>query len=62
MLFRSRQSREIEAVRDVERKSGAELFAEFYELQNNVPMSGVQAEYIRQLMEQVGDFKNGGIG
>ncbi len=59
---RTRQSREIEAVRDVERKSGAELFAEFYELQNNVPMSGVQAEYIRQLMEQVGDFKNGGIG
>ena len=51
---RTRQSREIEAVKDVEQKTGAELFAEFYELQNNAPMSDVQAAYIRQLMEQIG--------
>lgn len=51
---RTRQNREIEAVKDVEQKTGAELFAEFYELQNNTPMSDVQAAYIRQLMEQIG--------
>ena len=48
---RTRQSRDVEAVRDIEQKSRTELFAEFYELQNNMPMSNVQAEYIKQMIE-----------
>ena len=50
---RTRQSRAVEAVQDVEQKSKTELFAEFYELQNNTPMSDVQTEYIKQIIEDM---------
>ncbi len=38
---------------DVDNKSQFDLFAEFYELQNNQPMSEEQAEFVRELIEKV---------
>lgn len=38
---------------DVEEKTPLALFSEFYEMQNNQPMSELQREYIRALMEAV---------
>ena len=49
---RTRQNRAVEAVADVEQKSDLELFEEFYELQNNQPMSEQQRAYIKQLLEE----------
>jgi len=49
---RTRQSRAVEAVKDIEQKSELELFEEFYELQNNRPMSGEQAEFAGRLIEE----------
>lgn len=50
---RTRQNQAIEAVKDVEQKSELELFEEFYELQNNQPMSGKQKEYMTGLLEEL---------
>ncbi len=50
---RTRQSREIEASLDVERKSELELFEEFYELQNNRPMKEEQTELVRQMLKDI---------
>ncbi len=47
---RTKRSQTIEAVKELERKSEVELFQEFYELQNNRPMSETQAEYVRQMI------------
>ncbi len=47
---RTKRSQTIEAVKELERKSELELFQEFYELQNNRPMSETQAEYVRQMI------------
>ena len=46
MLFRSM----IERAEDIEQKSEQELFAEFYELQNNQPMNTEQAAFVAQLI------------
>lgn len=48
---RTKQSREIEAAGNMEQKSKLDLFLEFYELQNNQPMSGEQAEFARKMIE-----------
>lgn len=48
---RTRDSRAMEAAEDMEQKSELELFEEFYELQNNQPMSEEQTEYVRQMIE-----------
>lgn len=48
---RTRQERKVEAVQELEQKSELELFEEFYELQNNQPMSGEQREFVRKLIE-----------
>ena len=50
---RTRQSREIGAAQNVEKKSGLELFEEFYELQNNAKMSEKQAEFVACLFGQI---------
>lgn len=50
---RTRQDRMVEAAEEGERKSELELFGEFYELQNNQPMSGEQAEFISGLIERL---------
>ena len=49
---RTRQSRVIEEVVDV-RKSEFDLFSEFYELQNNQPMSDKQQEFTRELIQSI---------
>ena len=50
---RTRSNRQLEAAEDVERQSPAELFAEFYEKQNNQPLSEKQAKYVMELMESI---------
>lgn len=48
---RTKQNRMVETAQDVEQKSELELFQEFYELQNNQPLSLEQEEFVRQLIE-----------
>lgn len=50
---RTREGRLIEAVEKLEEKSGLELFEEFYELQNNSPMSERQRAFAGKLMEEI---------
>ncbi len=50
---RTRQDRTVEAARQAERKSELELFGEFFELQNNQPMSGEQAAYMEKLIAEL---------
>ena len=45
---------EIEAI---EEKSPMELFAEFYETQNNQPMDEAQSRLMQKIMEQVWEDK-----
>ena len=49
---RTRTSLEIGGAVDVESKSPLELFSDFYELQNNQPMSPEQSEYMKLLIEK----------
>ena len=49
---RTRGSVTVPADAEADRKTPYELFADFYELQNNQPMSGEQAAYIRDLIEK----------
>lgn len=49
---RTRTSLEISGASDVESKSPLELFSDFYELQNNQPMSPEQSEYMKLLIEK----------
>lgn len=50
---RTRKNKSIELVKHVELKSDMELFEEFYELQNNQPMSKKQRDYVKQLIEEM---------
>ena len=50
---RTRSASQVEGAVDVETKSPLQLFADFYELQNNQPMSDDQREFVRGLIEQV---------
>ncbi|EEU98467.1 hypothetical protein ROSINTL182_09658, partial [Roseburia intestinalis L1-82] len=50
---RTRQSRQVEVTERVEQKSEMELFEEFYEIQNNQPMSEEQQDFVRELMEEL---------
>ena len=47
------EDRALEAVKDMEKKSELELFEDFYELQNNQPMSSRQKEFAGNLMESL---------
>lgn len=49
---RTRQSRFIERAEEIEQKTELELFAEFYELQNNQSMSDEQAAFAAQLIKE----------
>ncbi len=49
---RTRQSREVGAAEELERKSELELFSDFYVLQNNQTMSAKQTELVRQLIQE----------
>lgn len=50
---RTRGNRELTAAQAAEKKSEIELFMEFYELQNNQPMSPVQEEFVRNIIREV---------
>lgn len=50
---RTRQERNVEAAEEIEQKSELELFREFYELQNNQPMSAEQTEFVGQMIENM---------
>lgn len=50
---RTRDNRNIEGTEAVEQKSELELFEEFYELQNNQPMSDQQRIFIQEMMRQI---------
>ena len=50
---RTKENMEIESSDPAQRKSELEMFQEFYELQNNQPMSGQQEAYVRQLIQEL---------
>ena len=55
---RTRSSAVVEAIKEIETKSPLQLFSDFYETQNNQPMSEEQNEFILNLIEKIwGDNK-----
>ena len=50
---RTRSNSQITGAENVQEKSPLELFSDFYELQNNQPLSEEQSEYIRTLIESI---------
>jgi len=50
---RTRSNQLIDGAEDVEQKSPLQLFGELYEQQNNQPMSQKQADFTRDLIEQI---------
>ena len=48
---RTRENQQIDAAEDLQRRSPLELFEEFYQLQNNRPMSDIQRSFTRTLLE-----------
>lgn len=50
---RTRQERNVEAAEEIEQKSELELFQEFYELQNNQPMSAEQNQFVEKMIENM---------
>ena len=50
---RTRSNAAVDGPQAVEEKSEFDLFAEFYELQNNAPMSPAQSGYIHTLIEKI---------
>lgn len=50
---RTRSTGEVGAAENVQRKTPFELFAEFYETQNNQPMTDEQAEFITEIIEKI---------
>lgn len=50
---RTRSNSKITGAENVQEKSPLELFSDFYELQNNQPLSEEQSEYIRTLIESI---------
>ena len=54
---RTRESREITGAEELKEKSAQELFEEFYELQNNQPVSSEQKQFLQKLIR---DIQEGG--
>lgn len=50
---RTRTNSQIDGADDMERKSPTELFEDFYLLQNNVPISVLQKEFVGALIEKI---------
>ena len=50
---RTRENPELTAAQAVEQKSEMELFMEFYELQNNQPMSKEQRDFTETLIKKL---------
>ncbi len=55
---RTRKNSVIEALGEVEKKSPLTLFREFYELQNNLPLSEKQEKYMENLIETIWEEDN----
>ena len=51
--LRTRTMNQIDAVQQVQDKTPVQLIAEFYELQNNQPMSAQQQEHVQKLIDQI---------
>ncbi len=56
---RTRESGDVTGACEVEHKSAPELFGEFYELQNNQPMSVQQEAFVRELIGKIQEKKQG---
>lgn len=50
---RTRENREVSGAEEAENKPPLRLFGDFYELQNNRPMSGAQEAYVGELIEKI---------
>ena len=50
---RTRENKTIKGIKDVEKKSQLEHFEEFYELQNNRPMSAEQKEFCLKIIKDI---------
>ena len=51
--LRTRNMNSIENAKNIDKKSPYELFAEFYEIQNNQPMNDKQSDFIKKLIEEI---------
>lgn len=51
--LRTRNLNSAYAAEDAEKKSPLENFAEFYEIQNNQPMSEIQLDFVKKLIEEI---------
>lgn len=54
---RTRENKAIDMANDIENKSPLELFSEFYELQNNQPLSEEQTLLVSELVEKIWEDK-----
>ncbi len=52
---RTRSSAKIDIIENIEHRSPLDLFAEFYEKQNNQPMTDGQTEFMKSLIESIWD-------
>lgn len=50
---RTRSSAKLDIIENIEQRSPLDLFAEFYENQNNQPMTDVQTEFMKSLIESI---------
>lgn len=50
---RTRSNTEITADLDVEQKTPIQLFSDFYELQNNQPLTETQTTFLNELIEHI---------
>lgn len=50
---RTRSSAKLDIIQNIEQRSPLDLFAEFYENQNNQPMTDVQSEFVKSLIESI---------
>ncbi|MBP3697490.1 MAG: exonuclease SbcCD subunit D C-terminal domain-containing protein, partial [Clostridia bacterium] len=50
---RTRSSAKLDIIENIEQRSPLDLFAEFYENQNNQPMTDVQSEFMKSLIESI---------
>ena len=57
---RTRRESSIEAAEELEKRSEQELFGEFYELQNNQPMSAEQENFVKKMFESLREEDGGG--
>lgn len=50
---RTRSSAKLDIIENIEQRSPLDLFAEFYEKQNNQPMTDGQSEFVKSLIESI---------